>query len=351
MISLVLVAVLAVAGTFAGYRQLSREVTVSVDGSTRTVHTTSDTVAGVLREQHIRLHRHDLVVPAVGSKVSDGSEVTVLYGRPIRLDLDGSRRTLWTHARTVQAAVQDLGLRYAGADYSIDRGSIDREGMALQIATPKRMVLKVGSRRATGQTLAVVTVRQLLARVGVTLRDDDSVSPDLDSLVHQGERVVVTRLRTAQVRKPQESVPFRTVTREDPSLPKGEKSIKRAGRPGVRDAVYEVVVRNGRAVSKRLVQQRVVRAPQPQVELIGTKAVPDGSAWDRIAACESGGNWHANTGNGYYGGLQFNLGTWHAYGGSGRPDQHSREEQIAVAERVRDAEGGYGAWPVCGKQA
>ena len=73
--------------------------------------------------------------------------------------------------------------------------------------------------------------------------------------------------------------------------------------------------------------------------------------WDRVAQCESGGNWHAHTGNGYYGGLQFSLGTWRAYGGSGRPDQHSRAEQIAVAERVRAAEGGYGAWPVCGKRA
>src|SRR5690242_6575163 len=73
--------------------------------------------------------------------------------------------------------------------------------------------------------------------------------------------------------------------------------------------------------------------------------------WDRIAQCESGGNWHANTGNGYYGGLQFNLGTWQANGGHGRPDQNTREQQIAVAERVRAASGGYGAWPVCGKLA
>ena len=75
------------------------------------------------------------------------------------------------------------------------------------------------------------------------------------------------------------------------------------------------------------------------------------SAWDRLAGCESGGNWGINTGNGYYGGLQFSLGTWQAYGGSGRPDQNSREQQIAVAERVRAAEGGYGAWPVCGARA
>ena len=71
------------------------------------------------------------------------------------------------------------------------------------------------------------------------------------------------------------------------------------------------------------------------------------STWDRVAACESGGNWHINTGNGYYGGLQFSLGTWRAYGGTGLPSQHSRETQIAIATKLRNAQGGYGAWPAC----
>ncbi|HEX7658714.1 MAG TPA: transglycosylase family protein [Pseudonocardiaceae bacterium] len=69
--------------------------------------------------------------------------------------------------------------------------------------------------------------------------------------------------------------------------------------------------------------------------------------WDAIAACESGGNWSANTGNGYYGGLQFNAGTWRANGGTGSPSGASREEQIRVAENVL-ARQGIGAWPVCG---
>ena len=63
--------------------------------------------------------------------------------------------------------------------------------------------------------------------------------------------------------------------------------------------------------------------------------------------CESGGNWATNTGNGYYGGLQFSLGTWQAYGGSGLPSNASRETQIAIATKVRNASGGYGAWPAC----
>jgi hypothetical protein len=73
----------------------------------------------------------------------------------------------------------------------------------------------------------------------------------------------------------------------------------------------------------------------------------DGVNWDAVAACESGGNWAINTGNGYYGGLQFTPGTWHANGGSGMPNQASREEQIRVAENVLRTQG-IGAWPSCG---
>jgi membrane protein involved in colicin uptake len=71
------------------------------------------------------------------------------------------------------------------------------------------------------------------------------------------------------------------------------------------------------------------------------------AVWDRLAQCEAGGNWSINTGNGYYGGLQFNVGTWRAYGGTGLPSQASRETQIAIATKLRDASGGYGAWPGC----
>jgi hypothetical protein len=73
----------------------------------------------------------------------------------------------------------------------------------------------------------------------------------------------------------------------------------------------------------------------------------DGVNWDAIAACESGGNWAINTGNGYYGGLQFSPGTWSANGGSGMPHQASRSEQIRVAENVLRTQG-IGAWPSCG---
>lgn len=85
--------------------------------------------------------------------------------------------------------------------------------------------------------------------------------------------------------------------------------------------------------------------------MLGTiAAVPAHAAshdWEAVAQCESGGNWHINTGNGYYGGLQFTESTWLANGGSGNPADASKAEQIRVAENVLASQG-IGAWPVCG---
>ncbi len=75
-------------------------------------------------------------------------------------------------------------------------------------------------------------------------------------------------------------------------------------------------------------------------------AVAGGSVWDSLAACESGGNWAINTGNGFFGGLQFTLASWQAVGGSGMPNQASREEQIARGQ-ILQARGGWGNWPAC----
>ena len=87
------------------------------------------------------------------------------------------------------------------------------------------------------------------------------------------------------------------------------------------------------------------------IALAGHAAAAPDNEWDRVAACESGGNWGINTGNGYHGGLQFSQGTWAAHGGgefASSANQATRDQQIAVAERVLATQG-RGAWPVCGR--
>ncbi|MDG4800676.1 transglycosylase family protein [Micromonospora sp. WMMD980] len=106
---------------------------------------------------------------------------------------------------------------------------------------------------------------------------------------------------------------------------------------------------------RTLVAALVAGAATGAAALFGPAAPASAASvnWDAVARCESGGNWHINTGNGYYGGLQFSQGTWNGHGGrkyAARADLASRSEQITVAERVLDGQG-IGAWPVCGKKA
>jgi hypothetical protein len=179
-------------------------------------------------------------------------------------------------------------------------------------------------------------------------------------LVHDGDTLTWTKVDVRK-RAVTQAVGFTTVKRPDSSLYTDQTKTVRDGRDGARRVVYRVTSENGKVTHRRALHTTLLRKPVSELVRYGTKDRPapapttnyagGSSVWDRIAACESGGNWAANTGNGYYGGLQFNLSTWQAYGGSGRPDQNSREAQIAVAERVRAASGGYGAWPVCGARA
>lgn len=83
----------------------------------------------------------------------------------------------------------------------------------------------------------------------------------------------------------------------------------------------------------------------------GTANAASVATWDKVAQCESSGNWSINTGNGFYGGLQFDIGTWDSNGGGAyapRADLATREQQIAVANKVADARGSS-PWPVCGQ--
>jgi hypothetical protein len=104
--------------------------------------------------------------------------------------------------------------------------------------------------------------------------------------------------------------------------------------------------RQGQPGHRWIDYQRQARIFQRWLESL-TPPIPYEANWDRVAGCESGGNWSINTGNGYYGGVQFSLGTWRAYGGSGYPHQQSKGTQIRIAERVR-TQSGLGHWPRCG---
>jgi resuscitation-promoting factor RpfB len=357
---------LALAGTTFGYANLSKSVTLSVDGQTSQVRTSADTVGALLKSENIDLNNHDVVAPNLEQKVEDGTRVAVKFGRKVTFTIDGAEQTIWTTATTVDEALTALTVDLAGAELSTSRSSgIGREGLAVIIATEKTVVIVDAGKKRTVNTTGQ-TLDDALAAAKITVDHDDKLSASPNARLVDGAKFTFTRVDVKSKTK-KVKVDFDTTRKKTSRLNKGVTKIDTTGERGVRAVTYRIVRHNGKIDSVTKIKSKLIKKPVTEVILVGTKAVkkrssgsssssrssgssssstPSGSVWDRLAQCESGGNWSINTGNGYYGGLQFSLSTWRAYGGKGYPHQASREEQIRIAKKLQAA-AGWGSWPAC----
>jgi len=169
-------------------------------------------------------------------------------------------------------------------------------------------------------------------------------------------RVQVQRVTVKKVTET-EKVPYETEETEDDTLDAGTEKVTQEGQDGSKDVEYEIVIVDGVEESRTSKSEKVTSEPVTKKVRVGTKSAgntgsTDGldlsraDMWDRIAACESSGNWSINTGNGYYGGLQFDSQTWLGAGGGDyapRADLATREQQITVANRLY-AQRGLSPW-------
>ena len=305
-----LVTAFAVGGAGAATASvLDKNVTVAVDGRSVAVNGYVSTVADVLAKSSITLEQKDVVEPAADTVVSDGQTITVtrVRAKQVTVTHDGTTATITSYAGSVAGALSDAGV---------------------SVSTTDRVTPGITENLTDGQTVVV-------------------------------KRVVVTQASTTV------AIPFTTTTVKDATIAKGTQKVTTAGVAGVKTTTYKVVTVDGVEESRALVSEVDTTAPIAQVTTVGTKVTaspttstyvpPTGGGainlaneamWDRVAKCESGGNWHINTGNGYYGGLQFSYRTWLGAGGgefAQRADLASREQQITVANRLY-ATSGLSQW-------
>lgn len=351
-LSLFALVLLGLVGGTLAFFLAQKAVTVTVDGQVRTVGTYADTVGELLEEEGLEPASHDVVLPAEHQAVDDGDTVVLNRARPLELTVDGVSRQVYVTALSVDEALEQLGYRADGLVLSASRSErLPLGGMELTITTPKQITLVAdGQERVVSTTAA--TAGDLLAEQGIALSQTDRTSLYPEQALLDRMRLQVFRVQVSETPVTSE-IPFDRVETHDPNAFEGDVTITQAGQPGEQVTTFRVTVIDGVETSREQLGNQVTREPVAEQVTIGTKARPappavaGGSVWDQLAQCESGGNWAINTGNGYYGGLQFNPGTWAAYGGAGLPHQASREQQIAIAEKVRAANGGYGAWPGC----
>jgi resuscitation-promoting factor RpfB len=349
-----------VAGTVA-FASFDKDVTLTVDGHTSSVHAFGSSVGDVLADKDIRVGPHDLVSPSTSARVHDGEHLVVRYGRQLSLTVDGQRRVYWTTALTVDQALAQLGLRDAHAALSVSRDArLGRNGLSMTLTTPKDVVVSVDGSQIERTTTAT-TVGVLLQQLGISLGANDRVSVPLTAPLAAGLQLTVTRIALRQATV-SERMQMPVTSKKNAALAQGKTKVVTKGRPGTRLVTYELVYENGKLVSKAPMLVVVVKAAVRQVQQVGTKAsttsgatsgdpgAPGGGAaslnWAALAQCESGGNPKAVNPSGYYGLYQFSLSTWHSVGGSGNPINASSAEQTHRAMILYN-KAGAGQW-TCG---
>lgn len=352
-----LVAALLLVLTFAGGYAVAAQktVTLNIDGSPITVTTMKSQVIDIVEENGFTVAERDDLFPAADTAVRDADTITLRRSRPLQISLDGDQDTkqVWTTASTVDEALAQLSMTDT-APAAASRGSrVPLAGMSLPVVSAKTVQIDDGGEVRTVH-LPAPNVAGLLTAAGAPLEQSDKVTPAASTPVTEGMQIQVTRIRVEQVTERVDLAPTAQLI-EDPEMNVSREVVEDPGNPGTQDVTFAVSVVNGVETGRLPVANTVVNPARDSVLRVGTKPgteVPPpvyGSAWDRIANCESHNNWGINTGNGFYGGVQFDLNTWAANGGlryAPRADLATREEQIAIAE-VTQARQGWGAWPVC----
>jgi uncharacterized protein YabE (DUF348 family) len=345
---------LALTGAGSYAVAVHKTVTLEVDGSPMTVSTMQSRVIDVVKENGFTVGERDDLYPAADQQIRQADTIVLRRGRPLQVSMDGHEsRQVWTTASTVDEALQQLSISDSAPAAASRSSRLPLAGMTLPVVSPKNVHIDDGG-VMTDRHLAAPDVEGLLGAAGAPLAQADEVVPPPTTPVTEGMTVVVTRIRVNQVAQ-RVPLPAPANNLEDPTMNMSRHVIDDPGTPGVQDVTFAVSVVNGVETGRLPVANDVVTPARPAVVRVGAKPgtevppVTNGGTWDALSRCEARGNWSENTGNGFFGGVQFDQGTWARNGGlryAPRADLATREEQIAIAS-VTQSRQGWGAWPVC----
>lgn len=249
------------------------DVTLTVDGAVMALQVREDTVDEVLGAQGIELGKHDVVMPSKDAEVVDGLEITVLHARPLTVSVDGESREVWTTADTVDEALGYLDLDAKDSKLSASRSTpIGREGLAVDITTAKDVTL-VTAGKETPVRLAG-TVGDVLRKSLIMPDDNDKLSIKPETELADGMRIEFTQVDVATSTK-HKSIPFEKKTVKSDKLEKGKTEVTTKGKNGTLKETFANVYHDGKLVSSDKKSEEVVTKPVTEVTTVGTYVKPE----------------------------------------------------------------------------
>ncbi len=228
-------------------------------------------------------------------------------------------------------------------------GSLSGAPAYAEDVPPEPVAITINLRyAAVDSTVSVTgssTVDEAITELDLAVDGNDRVSPKRDTALTDGMSLVIDVVSVTKSTKKQ-TIKYKTIRKKTKSMMKGHKKVVRHGRVGKITRTYVTTTVNGDPST--VVTKKVTRKVRNKIVKVGTSGLnlARWKKWNKIARCESGGRWHINTGNGYYGGLQFNLATWRSSGGNRfakYPHRATKREQIHVANRLY-AKRGFSPW-------
>jgi uncharacterized protein YabE (DUF348 family) len=335
-----------------------KTVSIVVDGESRQVSTSGDSVAAALAAAGISTSGHDALRPGADAAISDGSKIALDRGRLLTLTVDGRPRQVWTTARTLGQALAALGAQSSTLAVAANRSrAIPLGGVAVTASTTHRVRVSVAGQSPVAATTTAKTVGQLLIERGLVLGKLDTVTPAQATPLIDGLLVAVDRVT---VSSSSETVPLiqpSATMVDDPAMAKGTSKVVSQGHFGELVVTYQVTTVNGKRTARAERSRHTVVAPAGTITHVGTKSgltyvgsevfTNDrsfGVNWDGLAFCESTHNpkaVNANPSAGLptYGLFQFDLPTWATVGGSGNPMDAPPEEQLMRAKLLYQSRG------------
>ncbi|MGM0838782.1 MAG: ubiquitin-like domain-containing protein [Bacillota bacterium] len=258
---------------FGVFHGTKAAVKVNVDGEEVSLRTHAKTVADILKELNITVRAEDHLHPSENTKVTDSMQIVWNPAKEVELVIDDDKQKVWTTAKTVKELLNQKEIKLAEHDkLNVSLNDSIKDELVIEIEKAFQVTLNVAGEEQQVWSTST-TVADFLEQQEITLNDLDRVEPSLEELVANNSVVNVTRVEKV-TDVVEETIDHGVVTKNDGNLDKGKEKVVQEGQHGTVAKHYEVVLENGKEVSRELIKEETLKETMDKIVAVGTKAPP-----------------------------------------------------------------------------